>query len=96
MSKHNDKNNMATEKTYVGKGWQREGSYYIDLVLDMNELLNAPREERDGRHTVRVRLAKLRVPGRYGTHTLYLREERDPAEEMRGRVADQQEQESQW
>jgi hypothetical protein len=87
-------NDMATERTYIGKGWQREGSYYIDLVLDLNALDTAPVEARDGRRTVRVRLAKLRNPGKGGTHTLYLREQEDREAMERGRVADQQEMES--
>ena len=78
-----------SEKHYVGRGYQKEGSYTITLELELDELLEHA-EQRGSRRIVRARLAKCITPSRGMTHTLYVpvdREERDPY----GHVADRQE-----
>jgi hypothetical protein len=84
---------MSTEKQYIGTGRQKDGSHYITLNLDMNEVLNASvTEHEDGRLTMKVIVAKMRRTDKYGrSHTVYVPIPEDQEDLKNQRVADLQE-----
>jgi|GEM_PF-4306116 hypothetical protein len=78
-----------SEKHYIGRGYQKDGSYTMTVELEVDELLEHA-EQRGTRRIVRARLVKCMTPSKGMTHTIYVQvdnEERDPY----GAEADQQE-----
>lgn len=82
-----------SEKHYIGRGYQKDGSYFMTLELEVDELLEHA-ELRGTRRVVRATLAKCMKPAKGMTHTLYVRVPMDEEERTviaHGRVADRQE-----
>jgi hypothetical protein len=68
-------NNMASEKSYIGNGRQKQGSEYITLSICVEDLLEAAAQEAqehsNGKSYLRVVVARKRS-NEYGkTHTVY-------------------------
>ncbi|HRH68826.1 MAG TPA: hypothetical protein PLB89_04895 [Flavobacteriales bacterium] len=83
-----------SDKTYIGTGWQKDGSYYITIELDVNALLALAKVNKHGKSIVRATLAKRLKPSVLGTHTIYVQPERDLEDKEQaehGRIADLQE-----
>lgn len=94
MFKPTPKTNMATEKTYIGNGRQKEGSAYITITLDLNALANCPFSSHEDKVTVRAILARKAKPNGHGTHTLYVPATVDQELAAQNALMDQQEIES--
>jgi hypothetical protein len=96
MAMSNTNNTMATEKAYIGNGRQKQGSEYITLNIDVDELLaalhNRTSEAPNGKFYLKAIVAKRRTTDMYGrTHTLYLPATEDRGEQEANRLIDEQE-----
>lgn len=88
---------MATEKTYIGNGRQKEGSAYLVLSLSVSNLeeMLAEHRAKGGGSYVKAIVAKRINKGKFGeTHSVYLPVEKDDADVRYNALADQQELES--
>ncbi len=96
MSKTNNPKTMATEKAYIGNGRQRNGSEYITISLDVDQLLALMNTRTtvapNGKYYLNAVIAKRRSADQYGrTHTVYLPEQVDRSEEQLNALIDNQE-----
>jgi hypothetical protein len=90
--------NMASEKSYIGNGRQKQGSEYITLSICVDDLLMAAHansvEHSNGKSYLRVVVARKRS-NEYGkTHTVYVPHVPTEAERLEAEhnaVADKQE-----
>ena len=86
---------MSNQKHYVGNGRQKQGSEYIILNLKLEDLWVAPMTETNGKFTIKVVVARMRVQDKFGrTHTAYVPVEEDLQEKRLNALLDQQEEES--
>ncbi|MDQ3100754.1 MAG: hypothetical protein M3R08_05160 [Bacteroidota bacterium] len=98
MSKTNNPKTMATEKAYIGNGRQKQGSEYITISLDVDQLLALMNSRTtvapNGKYHLNAVIAKRRSPDQFGrTHTIYLPEVHDHSETENNRLVDHQEME---
>lgn len=83
---------MSNEKHYIGRGYQKDGSAYVILHLDLNALQVADfYQSRNGRMMVKAVLAKRRNPSVGGTHVLYVVPAEDYEQRAQDAIADKQE-----
>lgn len=64
-----------SDKSYIGTGRQREGSYMIEVMIDLDALLMADTFELRGKRYVKCTVAKRWKPSEKGaTHNVFLPE----------------------
>lgn len=89
---------MANEKAYIGNGRQKQGSEYITISLDVDQLLALMNSRTtvapNGKYYLNAIVAKRRSPDQFGrTHTIYLPEVIDHTEAHNNSLVDLQEME---
>lgn len=91
MSTNTHPKNMNNGKQYIGNGKQKEGSAFIILTLNLDDILQAESIEYKGKRYVKAVVARNMKPAYGNTHQVYVVPSDDRDQQRQNELIDHQE-----